>query len=71
MENLRLYVEDLELPETQERVKNQLDGIVGVSKVELSAGQDYVDVTFDDQTSSGEIHSHLQNNGYKINTIEP
>lgn len=66
---IRLEIEGLEFNETQDRVRNQLEGIVGVQGVELSEGQDYVDIRFDEQTSVGEIDSHLKNNGYKVNNI--
>ena len=67
MNNIRLSIDGLEQNETQERVRDQIEGIVGVSKVETSAGQTYVDFTYDEeQTSANEINNHLQNNGYKI-----
>lgn len=66
MNSIRLNIEGLEQPETQDRVKNQLEGIVGIQDVCLSEGQTYVDVNYDEQTSDVEIHNHLQNNGYKI-----
>ncbi|MBA4687199.1 MAG: heavy-metal-associated domain-containing protein [Candidatus Galacturonibacter soehngenii] len=66
MQNIRLNVDGLEDIETQDKVKKQIEGIVGVGKVSVSAGQDYVDIQFDEQTSSSEISSHLQNNGYKV-----
>lgn len=69
MESIRLNISGLEDNETQDKVKNQLEGIVGVNKIDLSSGQDYVDIQFDDQTSVQEINSHLQNNGYKIMDI--
>lgn len=69
MQNIRLNIDGLEDNETQDKVKNQLEGIVGVSKVNLSAGQDYVDVQFDEQTSAMQINSHLQNNGYKVTDL--
>lgn len=66
MENVRLTVEGLQFNETQDKVKSQLEGIVGVRSVLLSEGQNYVEVNYDDQTSAQEINNHLQNNGYKI-----
>ncbi|WFR59223.1 hypothetical protein QA584_09100 [Anaerocolumna sp. AGMB13025] len=66
MNSVRLNIEGLNDDETQDRVKNQLEGIIGVQKVMLSAGQDYVDINYDDQTSSAELNNHLQNNGYKV-----
>lgn len=68
MENqsIRINIDGLQFNETQERVKNQIEGIIGVTNVKLSEGQDYVDVDFDEQTSVQEINNHLQNNGYKI-----
>ena len=64
--HLRLDIDGLELVETQNKVRNQLEGIVGVQSVEISTGQNYVSINYDDQTSSSEIYNHLQNNGYKI-----
>ncbi len=64
--HLRLDIDGLELEETQNKVRNQLEGIVGVRSVEVSKGQNYVSINYDDQTSSTEIYNHLQNNGYKI-----
>ncbi len=66
MDSIRITIEGLEQPETQEKVKNQLEGIVGIQDVALSEGQTYLDVNYDDQTSVAEINNHLQNNGYKI-----
>ena len=66
MNSIRFNIEGLQENETQDRVKNQLEGMIGVQKVYLSAGQDYVDINYDDQTSAAEINNHLQNNGYKI-----
>lgn len=66
MNSIRLNIEGLEQPETQDRVRNQLEGIVGIQNVCLSEGQRYVDVNYDDQTSDIEINNHLQNNGYKV-----
>lgn len=66
MYHMRVDIDGLEFPGTQDRVKNQLEGIIGVKCVELSAGKDYLEVSFDDQTSEAEINSHLQNNGYKV-----
>ena len=69
MQNIRLNIDGLEDNETQDKVKNQLEGIVGVSKVNLSAGQDYVDVQFDEQTSAMPINSHLHKNGFKVTDL--
>lgn len=66
MQVVRLNIEGLQINETQDKVRNQIDGMLGVMDVKLSEGQDYVDITFDEQTSAQEIHNHLQNNGYKI-----
>ena len=66
MNSIRLTIEGLEQNETQDRVKNQLDSIVGVQNIYLSSGQTYLDVDYDDQTSDKEINNHLQNNGYKV-----
>lgn len=65
-QSIRINIDGLQFNETQERVKNQIEGIIGVTNVKLSEGQDYVDVDFDEQTSVQEINNHLQNNGYKI-----
>lgn len=67
--NIRLEIDGLEFNETQDRVRNQLEGMIGVQKVDLSEGQDYVDINYDEQTSVEEIDSHLKNNGYKITNI--
>jgi cation transport ATPase len=69
MENVRLTIEGLQFNETQDRVKNQLEGIVGVRNVFLSEGQDYLEINYDEQTSAQEINNHLQNNGYKVSDI--
>lgn len=68
MENqsIRINIEGLQFNETQDRVRNQIEGIIGVTNVKVSEGQDYVDVNFDEHTSVQEISNHLQNNGYKI-----
>lgn len=66
MDSIRLSIEGLQEVETQERVRNQLEGIIGIQNVSLSEGQNYVDINFDEQTSVPEINNHLQNNGYKI-----
>lgn len=66
MNHIRLSVEGLEYMETQDKVRNQLEGIIGVQSIALHDGQDYVDISFDDQTTASEINSHLQNNGYKV-----
>jgi hypothetical protein len=70
MNIMRVDIDGLEFPETQERVKDQLVGIIGVRNIQLSAGKDYLEVSFDDQTSEGEINSHLQNNGYKVTDMD-
>jgi cation transport ATPase len=67
--NIRLSIEGLEFNKTQDRVRNQLEGIVGVQDVLLSEGQNYVDIYYNEQTSVEEIDSHLKNNGYKIMDI--
>lgn len=67
---MRVNIDGLEYPETQERVKDQLDGIIGVNNVSLSAGKDYLEVSYDDQTSEAEINSHLKNNGYKVTDLD-
>lgn len=69
LNNVRLNIEGLEFEETQNRVKNQLEELVGVQKVDMSAGQTYVDINHDEQTTVSEISSHLQNNGYKVTEI--
>lgn len=69
MNSIRFTIEGLQENETQDRVRNQLEGMIGVQKVYLSAGQDYVDINYDDQTSAAEINNHLQNNGYKITDL--
>ena len=69
MNSIRFNIEGLQENETQDRVRNQLEGMIGVQKVYLSAGQDYVDINYDDQTSAAEINNHLQNNGYKITDL--
>lgn len=68
--NVRMNIEGLEFNETQDKVRNQLEGIVGVENVSLSEGQNYVDIIYDEQTSTAEIDSHLKNNGYKVIDIE-
>lgn len=69
MNRVRLYIEGLEQNETQDRVKNQLENVIGIKDVDLSAGQNYVDIDYDEQTSDQEINNHLQNNGYKVMDI--
>lgn len=66
MDSIKFSIAGLEQTETQDRVRNQLEGVIGVRNVSLSEGQDYVVIDYDEQTSLEEIHSHLQNNGYKI-----
>lgn len=70
MNSIRLTIEGLEQNETQDKVKDQLVGVIGVQNVILSAGQTYLDVKYDDQTSAQEIENHLQNNGYKVMDID-
>jgi cation transport ATPase len=69
MNSIRFTIEGLQENETQDRVRNQLEGMIGVQKVYLSAGQDYVDINYNDQTSAAEINNHLQNNGYKVTDL--
>ncbi|MGB8451968.1 MAG: hypothetical protein WCD89_06500 [Anaerocolumna sp.] len=69
MHSLRLIIDGLEQEETQDKVRDQIEGIIGVQEVDLSAGQNYVDINYDDQTSDAEINNHLQNNGYKVTDI--
>lgn len=71
MNIIRLNIEGLEQNETQDRVKNQLESIIGVQNVYLSSGQTYLEVDYDDQTSDKEINNHLQNNGYKVIDMTP
>ncbi|HEX3021804.1 MAG TPA: hypothetical protein VHQ24_11350 [Lachnospiraceae bacterium] len=66
MESIRLTIDGLQENETQDRVRDQLEGIIGVQSVKLSEGQNYVDIDYDEPTSVAEINSHLQNNGYKV-----
>ncbi len=66
MNHTRFNIDGLEQPETQDRVRNQLENIIGVKEVCLSEGQNYVDINYDDQISEVEINNHLQNNGYKV-----
>jgi cation transport ATPase len=70
MKSVRLNIEGLEQNETQDRVKDQLEGIIGVHDVCVSEGQTYLSVNFDEQTSVQEINNHLQNNGYKVTDID-
>lgn len=67
--NVRFNIEGLEKEETQNRVKKQLEGMVGVQKVDMSTGQSYCDIEHDEHTTVSEINSHLQNNGYKVTDI--
>ena len=69
MQSIRFNIDGLEENETQDRVRNQLEGIVGVHDVFLSKGQNYIDINFDEQTSVPELNNHLQNNGYKVTDI--
>lgn len=66
LNSIRINIEGLEQILTQDKVKNQLESIIGVDKVCMSAGQTYVDLDYDEQTSDSDIINHLQNNGYKI-----
>lgn len=66
MNSVRFNIEGLQQNETQDKVKDQLESLIGVQDVCLSAGQTYVDVKYDEQISNIEINNHLQNNGYKI-----
>lgn len=70
MNSIRINIEGLQEPETQDRVRYQLEGVIGVQDVFTSEGQTYLDIKFDEQTSVAEINSHLQNNGYKVTHIE-
>lgn len=70
MNSIRVNIEGLQENETQDRVRNQLESVIGVQDVFLSKGQNYVDINYDEQTSVAEINSHLQNNGYKITDTE-
>lgn len=69
MNHIRLNIEGLQDDEIQNKVRNQLEGVTGVEKVWLSAGQNYVDINYDDQTSAAEINNHLHNNGYKVTDL--
>ncbi|WMJ87089.1 hypothetical protein [Anaerocolumna sp. MB42-C2] len=69
MQSIRFNIDGLEENETQDKVRNQLEGVVGVHDIFLSKGQNYVDINFDEQTSIPELNNHLQNNGYKITDI--
>jgi cation transport ATPase len=71
MNIIRLNIEGLEQNETQDRVKSQLESIIGVQNVYLSSGQTYLEVDYDEQTSDKEINNHLQNNGYKVIDMTP
>ncbi len=66
MNSIRLTIEGLEQPETQDKVRSQLEGVIGIYNVSLSEGQNYVDIRYDEQTSHAEINNHLQSNGYKV-----
>lgn len=66
MNHIRLNIDGLEQPETQDRVRNQLENVIGIKEVCLSEGQNYIDINYDEQTSEAEINNHLQNNGYKV-----
>ena len=67
MQRIRLNIDRLVEKETQNRVINQLDGIVGVQDINLSDDEKSLEVYYDEQTSEEKINSHLKNNGYKIN----
>lgn len=69
MERIRMIIDNLEEKETQDRVRSQLENVIGVKRVDLSAGQNYVDINISEETSSAEIHNHLQNNGYKVTDV--
>lgn len=71
MKSVRLDIEGLNEKETQDKIKNQLEGIIGVQDIFLSAGQTYLNVNYDERTTEKEIHSHLQNNGYNVANIVP
>ena len=66
MNSVRISIDGLQQSETQEKVREQLESVIGVQSVCLSAGQTYVDVDYDEQTSDIALNNHLQNNGYKI-----
>ncbi|SEW24054.1 hypothetical protein [[Clostridium] fimetarium] len=66
MKSIRINIEGLQEIETQDKVRDQLESVIGVQNVGMSAGQTYVDVDYDEQTSDIELNNHLQNNGYKI-----
>ncbi|MPW24316.1 hypothetical protein GC105_00720 [Alkalibaculum sp. M08DMB] len=66
MQKIRLNIDGLVQKETQVRVIDQLDGIIGVQDLNLSDDEKFIEVYYDDQTSEDAINSHLQNNGYKI-----
>jgi len=70
MKSIRINIAGLEQMETQDKVRDQLESVIGVQNVGMSAGQTYVDVDYDDQTSDIDLNNHLQNNGYKIMDIE-
>lgn len=69
MNSIRLSIDGLEFSETQDKVRNQLKDMIGVTEVSLSEGQDYMDIQYDGQVSVSEINNHLQNNGYKVTNI--
>lgn len=66
MKSVRLNIDGLEEKQTQVKVVNQLEGIIGVQDVSLSMDESFLEVAYDDETSEPEIINHLQNNGYKI-----
>jgi len=70
MKSMRISIDGLEQMETQDKVRDQLESVIGVQNVGMSAGQTYVDVDYDEQTSDIELNNHLQNNGYKIISIK-
>ena len=67
MSTTRFNINGLELEETQTKVRNQLESMNGVYSTLFSAGQDYVDINYDDeQITPSDLSGHLQKNGYKI-----
>lgn len=67
MNSIRLNIEGLQEKETQDKVRNQLEGMIGVQELSLSIDETCFEVNYDEHTSEAEIYNHLQNNGYKIN----
>ncbi|PKM50397.1 MAG: heavy metal transporter [Firmicutes bacterium HGW-Firmicutes-7] len=66
MKSINLNIDGLDQKETQDKVRNQLEGMIGVQDVCLSMDESSVAVYYDEHTSEAEINNHLQNNGYKI-----